>query len=409
MRVLFFDHLRNARQSLRSNRMRTILTVAGVAIGIASITVILSLSAGVVKIINGQVESLGGNIAVVRPNAPQKRLNDLSNPAVQQAFSTSTITEKDANDIRSIPGVAAAAPLMLINGTVGSKDGKTKVGTVVASTMDLPETVDLPVASGQFFDDMTDEQTAVIGAQLSIDTFGTEQSLGKTLNVRGKTFRVIGVLERLNDPINYTTIDFDRAVIITLESGKAFHEGMAQIQQVNVRAETVAELPGVVTAMKKTLDTNHLGEADTVIMQGEQIAMPTNQFFRGITTVMVTIAAISLIVGGVGIMNIMLVGVAERTREIGLRKAVGASSGNIVSQFLTESLLMSAVGGLIGYVGGYVIAFIISMFLTFDPAFTWPIAVLAFGTALLVGGLFGLYPAIRAARKDPIESLRHYH
>lgn len=409
MRVLFFDHLRNARQSLRSNRMRTILTVAGVAIGIASITVILSLSAGVVKIINGQVESLGGNIAVVRPNAPQKRLNDLSNPAVQQAFSTSTITEKDANDIRSIPGVAAAAPLMLINGTVGSKDGKTKVGTVVASTMDLPETVDLPVASGQFFDDMTDEQTAVIGAQLSIDTFGTEQSLGKTLNVRGKTFRVIGVLERLNDPINYTTIDFDRAVIITLESGKAFHEGMAQIQQVNVRAETVAELPGVVTAMKKTLDTNHLGEADTVIMQGEQIAMPTNQFFRGITTVMVTIAAISLIVGGVGIMNIMLVGVAERTREIGLRKAVGASSGNIVSQFLTESLLMSAVGGLIGYVGGYVIAFIISTFLTFDPAFTWQIAVLAFGTALLVGGLFGLYPAIRAARKDPIESLRHYH
>jgi ABC-type antimicrobial peptide transport system permease subunit len=389
--------------------MRTILTVAGVAIGIASITVILSLSAGVVKIINGQVESLGGNIAVVRPNAPQKRLNDLSNPAVQQAFSTSTITEKDANDIRSIPGVAAAAPLMLINGTVGSKDGKTKVGTVVASTMDLPETVDLPVASGQFFDDMTDEQTAVIGAQLSIDTFGTEQSLGKTLNVRGKTFRVIGVLERLNDPINYTTIDFDRAVIITLESGKAFHEGMAQIQQVNVRAETVAELPGVVTAMKKTLDTNHLGEADTVIMQGEQIAMPTNQFFRGITTVMVTIAAISLIVGGVGIMNIMLVGVAERTREIGLRKAVGASSGNIVSQFLTESLLMSAVGGLIGYVSGYVIAFIISTFLTFDPAFTWPIAVLAFGTALLVGGLFGLYPAIRAARKDPIESLRHYH
>jgi ABC-type antimicrobial peptide transport system permease subunit len=105
----------------------------------------------------------------------------------------------------------------------------------------------------------------------------------------------------------------------------------------------------------------------------------------------------------------MLVGVAERTREIGLRKAVGASSGNIVGQFLTESLLMSAVGGFIGYVGGYVIAFIISTFLTFDPAFTWPIAALAFGTALLVGGLFGLYPAIRAARKDPIESLRHYH
>lgn len=409
MRVLFFDHLRNARQSLRTNRLRTILTVTGVAIGIASITVILSLSAGVLKIVNGQVESLGGNIAVIRPSAPQKRLNDLSNPAVQQAFSTSTITEKDASDIRDLPGVAAAAPLMLINGTVGSKDGQAKVSTVVASTMDLADTIDLPVRSGQFFDDMTDEQTAVIGAQLSIDTFGTEQSLGKTLKVRGKTFRVIGVLERLNDPINFTTIDFDRAVIITLESGKAFHEGTAQIQQINVRANTAAALPGVVSAMEKKLSANHAGENDTVIMQGKQIAIPTNQFFRGIATVMATIAAISLIVGGVGIMNIMLVGVAERTREIGLRKAVGASNANIVNQFLIESLLMSAVGGLIGYVGGYLIAFIISQFLTFDPAFTWQIAALAFGVALLVGGLFGLYPAIRAARKDPIESLRHYH
>lgn len=108
-------------------------------------------------------------------------------------------------------------------------------------------------------------------------------------------------------------------------------------------------------------------------------------------------------------MNIMLVGVAERTREIGLRKAVGASNMNIVSQFLTESILMSAFGGLIGYVVGYTIAFIISTFLTFDPAFTWEIAAIAFGVALGVGGLFGLYPAIRAARKDPIESLRHYH
>ena len=409
MRFLLFDHLRNARQSLRANRLRTILTVTGVAIGIASITVILSLSAGVVKIIDRQVESLGGNIAVIRPNAPEKRLSDLSNPAIQQAFSTSTITERDADDIRALPGVEAAAPLMLINGTVSSADGKANVSTIVASTMDLAQTVDLPVASGQFFDDVTDDNTVVIGAQLSIDTFGTVQSLGKTLKVRGETFRVIGVLSRLNDPINFTTVDFDRTAIITLESGKAFHEGTAQIQQINVRAESAEALPGVVTAMKKQLSTNHLGENDTVIMQGSQIAVPTNQFFRGITTVMAVIATISLIVGGVGIMNIMLVGVAERTREIGLRKAVGASNGNIVSQFLTESLLMSLVGGLIGYCSGYLIAFILSMFLTFDPAFTWPIVAVAFGTALIVGGLFGLYPAIRAARKDPIESLRHYH
>lgn len=409
MHILIGDHLRNARQALRANRLRTILTVTGVTIGIASITVILSLSAGVLRIINHQVESLGGNIAVVRPVAPQKSISELSNPALQQAFSTSTITEKDASDIRALSGVAAAAPLMLINGTVGSKDNTAKVSTIVASTADLPQTVNLPIRSGQFYDEITDDNTAVIGTQLSIDTFGTEESLGKTITIRGKTFRVIGVLKRLNDPINFTTIDFDRAAIITLEAGKAFHEGTAQIQQVNVRAESAAGLPGVVTAINKKIDDNHLGENDVTVLQGEQIATPTNNFLKGLTAVMTVIAAISLVVGGVGIMNIMLVGVAERTREIGLRKAVGASNMNIVSQFLTESILMSAFGGLIGYVVGYTIAFIISTFLTFDPAFTWEIAAIAFGVALGVGGLFGLYPAIRAARKDPIESLRHYH
>lgn len=409
MRMLFVDHLRNARQSLRANRLRTVLTVTGVSIGIASITIILSLSAGVVNIIRGQVESLGDNIALVRPGVPQKKFNDLSNPAQQQAFSTSTITEQDVTDIKQLPGIVAAAPLMQINGTVGAKDGSAKVSTVVASTSDLPETVNLPIRDGQFFDEETDTNTAVIGTQLSVDVFGTEQAIGKTLKIRGQTFRVIGILKRLNNPINFTTIDFDRAVIIPLEAGQAFHNGTAQIQQINVRAETAARLPSLVTAMNQTLTTNHSGEKDFSITSGEQVAVPTSQFFVGITTVMTVIAAISLIVGGIGIMNIMLVGVAERTREIGLRKAVGASNSNIIGQFLTESLLMSLVGGVIGYVGGYLVAFIISSFLTFDPAFTWPILIIAFGVALLVGGVFGLYPALRAARKDPIESLRHYH
>jgi ABC-type antimicrobial peptide transport system permease subunit len=124
---------------------------------------------------------------------------------------------------------------------------------------------------------------------------------------------------------------------------------------------------------------------------------------------MTAIAAISLVVGGIGIMNIMLVGVAERTREIGIRKAVGASNGDIVIQFLMESLIISLLGAFLGYFGGYVLAFVVSTFLYFPPAFTWPIAAAALGMALAVGVVFGIYPAYRAARKDTIESLRQYH
>jgi ABC-type antimicrobial peptide transport system permease subunit len=124
---------------------------------------------------------------------------------------------------------------------------------------------------------------------------------------------------------------------------------------------------------------------------------------------MTAIAAISLVVGGVGVMNIMLVGVAERTREIGIRKAVGSSNGAIVVQFLIESLMMSVLGGVLGYITGYVIAFAISNFLYFTPAFTWQTAVIALGMAIVVGVVFGIYPALKAARKDTIESLRQYH
>lgn len=406
---LLFDHLRGAQQSLKANRIRTLLTVLGIAIGVASMTIILSLSAGVTKVIEGQVTALEGNVAIVRPGVQPKKASELSNPLAQQAFGTSTISEKDATDITSLPHVQAAAPLMLLTGTVGAQEGTVHQGEIVATTTDLPNTMSLPIAIGQFFDEETDSHTVVIGDQLSVDVFGTEQSLGKVLKIRGQQFRVIGVLKRLNNPINFTTVDFDSAAIISLDAAKDFHQGTAQIQQINVRADDTAHLSGVVDAMTTLLRQNHLGETDTTILSGRDIAKPTSQFFVGLTTVMAVIASISLVVGGVGIMNIMLVSVAERTREIGLRKAVGANNLNIIGQFLVEALLLSLLGGVLGYLAGYLVAFVISTFLTFDPAFTWPVAAAAFGTALITGGVFGLYPAIRASRKDPIESLRQYH
>ena len=157
------------------------------------------------------------------------------------------------------------------------------------------------------------------------------------------------------------------------------------------------------------LNRRHDGQHDVSVYTGADIATPTNQFFSAISTVMSIIAGISLFVGGIGIMNIMLVSVSERTREIGLRKAVGASNGTIIWQFLIEALIMSLIGGALGYLGGYLIAFFISMFIPYDPILNWEIAAVAAVLSIGVGVLFGLYPAIRAASKDPIESLRRYH
>lgn len=409
--LLIIEHLQNAYHSLRATRLRTLLTTVGIAIGVASVTVILSLSGGVTRAVSSQVSALGGNMTVVRPGVTTRNLDSFANTTIEQTYTTSTITEQDLRTIQALPNVAAAAPLMILNGTLhsGSDAHKTASAAIVATTPELESITDLPIRDGQFIDTVTNRDSVVIGSQLSVDLFGTEESIGQTFELRGHTFTVIGVLKYINNPINYNAIDFDNAAIISLESGKAFHQGIAQIQQIDVRASSTNALPAVMKSISTQLTKNHQGEQDFTVLSGKAIAQPTSRFFIAVTSVMTVIAAISLFVGGIGIMNIMLVGVAERTREIGLRKSVGASSSNIAWQFLTEALFLSLIGGVIGYVGGYVIAFAVSTMLPFSPVISWQIALASLGMSIGVGIIFGLYPAVRAARKDPIESLRQYH
>jgi putative ABC transport system permease protein len=184
---------------------------------------------------------------------------------------------------------------------------------------------------------------------------------------------------------------------------------VAQIQQIDVRAKDGTNMPQFARTMKDALRREHSGENDVDVFVGSSIARPTSDLFRFVSAAMTIIAGISLLVGGIGIMNIMLVGVSERTREIGLRKSVGASNLTIVNQFLVESFIISGLGGVLGFGGGYFVAFVISLFIPYDAAFSWSYVLCAVLLSLGVGVVFGLYPAIRAARKDPIESLRRYH
>lgn len=411
MPLLFTNHLANAYESLRSNRMRTGLTVLGVTIGVASIIVIFSLSAGATKIITNQIQQLGGAVAVIRPGSPdrQTQINDLT-ATLAGTSTTSSLSEQDVNDIKQIEHVKAAAPLMLLGGSVSAGDNNPNNSSIVATTPDFAKITNLPMSDGQFIDSVTNQDTAVVGNQLAIDLFGTDQAAGHTFHTHGVTYTVIGVLDRTNNPINYNNVDFDHAAIISLDSAKNINKGTAYIQQINILATDADKLPAVITKINDTLKSNHQGEKDFMVLSGDTLSRPANELFTTVVTTLTTVAAISLIVGGIGIMNIMLVGVSERTREIGIRKALGASSAHITWQFLIESLAMSVTGGILGYIFGYLLAFgVARTLLTFDPVFTWQIVGIALGVSLAIGLLFGLYPAIRAARKDPIEALRQYH
>lgn len=405
MRFLLSSYIENARESLHSNRLRTGLTILGVTIGVASITAILSLGAGASHVVQKQVDSLGNNIAVIRPVSTDK--TGLNFSKLQPTITTSSLSETDYKTIKNTPHIEAAAPISVLASSLTGSD-KPVNAQIVATTPDLAAISALPLSDGEFISDQTVANTAVLGNQLSIDLFGTDQSLGKTFQTHNTTFTVIGILKPLNNPINYNSVDFDSAAIIHLDTAKSMANGVLQIQQIDARADSVANLDRATITINKQLLRAHQGQADFATLTGSAISQPTSQLFSIITGVTTVVATISLLIGGIGIMNIMLVTVAERTREIGIRKALGASNGDIVWQFLIESLIISLLGGVSGYLIGYATAFLISSFLPFLPTFSWQIAALTLAISISLGTLFGLYPSVRAARKNPIDSLRQY-
>ncbi len=407
--MLFFNHIENALASVKSNRLRSILTASGITIGIASITAILTLSTSVTEIVRQQVDHYGGTLAVVTPAAPQKNLPESVQQLSGSANTASSLTQKDVETLNAIEHVTAAAPLMVLQGAVSGDISPSGTSHIIATTPELKTTNSLNMHDGQFLDLELDDTTAVIGHSLAIDLFGTDQVIGKLVEIRGDHFRIIGVLKPTFTPLNFNSVDFDTSVFISLKSGVKQNEGSAHIQQINLVVDSVAHLDGVLAEAHKLLLKNHLSRTDFLIATGDAIAQPTSHLFGLLTSLTVAVAAISLLVGGIGIMNSMLVGVAERTREIGIRKAMGATSGTIVMQFITESLFLSIIGGVFGYLIGTLLGVVASILLGVTPVFSLTIMALALAFSVITGTVFGAYPAFKAARKDPITALRLYN
>ena len=393
---------RIAFQSLRSNRVRTGLTTLGIIIGVASITLVLSLGDGAQESVRRQVNKLDNNVLVAKPHGKQNGYDPYG------VAITTTLTERDLNTARLNGDLSAVAPVMLLSGSAKTGDKSAINATIVATSPEFAQIIGLKIGPGQFLDNTTSRDTVVIGHKLAVELYGTDQVLGQQLTIKGRPHVVIGVVKNTNAPINLAGIDLDRTVYVSFDDGKSFNQGIAQIQQIIMTTKDVGRIQQAQEDLRQAFLDNHQGERDFQVLAGEEIALSTNSFFREVVIVTAIVAAVTLVVGGIGIMNIMLVGVSERTREIGIRKALGATNRHIFGQFLVEALLMCIVGGLVGLLVAYGLAFAIATQLSFQPAVTWQVTLAGVGMALFIGVLFGLYPAVKAARKDPIESLRQY-
>lgn len=401
-------NIENALESLRANRLQTFLTMLGVMIGISSVVIIFSLSGGVSSMISNQIMSEGGALAVIRPKElTANNKNVITSLATSRAFTQSSIKDEDLGLISKTKDVSAVAPLANFSAKVKG-DGEEKYANLLATSPNLDQTTSLKVREGQFIAESANANTVVIGDQMAIDLFGTTQALGKEISMKGEKFIVIGVLAHQSSPINFSNVDFNNTAIIPYVTAKRIIGENLQIQQVNIRVKSVNKLSQVQKEIENGISKNHNGEQDFEVLTGKNISHPSDKFIELSTLILAIVASVSLVVGGIGIMNIMLVNVSERTREIGIRKALGANNRHILFQFLTESMIISLSGGFFGYLIGYAFSFGVSMFLPFSPIISWQIAVLVCGVSVIVGVIFGLYPAFRAARKDPIVSLRQY-
>ena len=331
MPFLLKTHFKLARTAIRENRTRSLLTCLGIAIGVASIILILSLMGSISNLIKDEIGSIGSDLIVVRPGTTKDTVTSIVEElTTANSFQKSNLSLADVESASKIEGVTAVAPIAISYNTIESEKNTLQSVPVLGTNLDFIKIEPLSIRYGAFLTENNQENSVVLGHTLSLALFNTVNStVGKTVSIMGERFMVVGVLDEVNKSINFDNIDFDNALIINVDSLDKI-TGSTQIQQINIKAANTDGLEAVSNNIRDAIVNQKRGDDNFTVSYGDAISHPASSLFTIVSGMLTVVAAISLVVGGIGVMNIMLVSVAERTREIGIRKAVGASSRNIL-------------------------------------------------------------------------------
>jgi putative ABC transport system permease protein len=391
--------------AIRAYKMRASLTVLGVVMGIMTVTGMSAIVAGLNASMAKQIESLGSSVLMIRPFQPGENLPD------EEFRKRKGLSEEEVAALAALPLIRAVAPMQLASvDLIKYGNQRVKDATTLATTPEYETVHDAFVERGRFLiptDVERGAQVAVIGTDVVDTLFPNVDPIDKEITLDGRRFRVVGVMERKG---KFLFESRDNRILIPRGSfqkrNERFHFLIADVKPVSAAVLKEAE-DQIRETLRRKRKLRFLEKDNFGVVSQDTLTDLYSQITGGIYMVMIAISSIGLLVGGVGVMNIMLVSVTERTREIGVRKALGAKKRDILWQFLTEAMTLTGTGGILGILIGAIVAYFVNAFSPF-PARMQPAWVLiAFFTSVAVGLFFGLWPAAKAARLDPIEALRY--
>lgn len=400
--------------NLTANKMRSALTMLGIIIGIGAVIVVVSVGAGAQSLITNQIKGIGSNLIGILPGGSDEN----GPPATVMGIIITTLTLDDAEALASkasVPHAVASAPYVRGVGTVSWRNKNTDT-SFLGTTSDVAEVEDLKMGTGRFLspeESKSVARAAVLGYAVSENLFGGADPIGQDIKIKQESFKVVGVLEKRGVT---GFVNQDDQIYIPVLSAQKLLLGINYLNFIRIKVDEGAYVDQTAEDIKLVLRYRHRipdpAQDDFSVRSQQQGLNALLQITDALKLFLAAIAAISLIVGGIGIMNIMLIVVNERIREIGLRKAVGATYIAIVKQFLAESALISFLGGIIGIILGVLISVLVAAVANYleyswDLVISWQSVVLASAVAVTVGLIFGIYPANKAAKLSAIEALRY--
>ncbi len=401
-----FDSLQTALESLANNKLRSFLTALGIIIGVASVIVMVALGTGAQEAVQSRFRGLGSTDLTIS----SRRQPGFGN----QAALTKAITYEETLGLKDLPAIVAVQASLSGTGTVVRGTGSLSDTTLQGVGADWITTQNPGyVARGEFFTayDVEDKsRVAIIGQTVALQLFPDDDPVGQEIRINRLRFQVIGLIKELDRPD--PRVDPNNTVVLPIATAVSDIFGRERSVSVRVRVQNESDIAAATTAIvnyfRQVHNTPDNQQEDVQVTSLNQITQAQSESAQTFSLLVIGMAVVSLIVGGIGIMNVMMVSVTERTREIGVRLAVGARQWDIIQQFLIEAVALSLSGGVLGVAVGILTIPLLTKYRSdLAATLTWQSIVQAFGVALIVGVVFGLYPAIRASRLDPMEALRY--